>query len=74
MVRSSLHWLVPSFFYALFVNGVYYGADMELWLKHSSALTYANDTSSSLTSKTIEEVQFKLEEDAEQVLNSWHLK
>ena len=55
-------------------NGVYYGADMELWLKHSSALTYANDTSSSLTGKTIEEVQFKLEEDAEQVLNSWHLK
>ena len=28
---------------------VTYGADMELWLKHSSALTYADDTSSSVT-------------------------
>ena len=41
---------------------------MELWLKYSSALTYADDTSSSVTGKTIEEVQFKLEHYAEEVL------
>ena len=41
---------------------------MEQWLKHSSAFTYADDTSSSVTGKTIEEVKAKLEEDAEQVL------
>ena len=27
------------------IKFVIYGADMELWLKHSSALTYADDTS-----------------------------
>ena len=41
---------------------------MELWLKHSSALTYADDTSSRVKGKTIEEVIHKLEEDAENVL------
>ena len=30
---------------------VIYGADMELWLKHSSAFTYADDTSSSVKDK-----------------------
>ena len=47
---------------------VIYGADMELWLKHSSAFTYADDTSSSVTGKTLDEVKKKLEEDADQVL------
>ena len=41
---------------------------MELWLKHSSAFTYADDTSSSVTGKTLDEVKKKLEEDADQVL------
>ena len=36
---------------------VIYGADMEQWLKRSSAFTYADDTSSSVTGKTIEEVK-----------------
>ena len=47
---------------------VIYGADMEQWLKHSSAFTYADDTSSSVTGKTIAEVKRKLEEDAINVL------
>ena len=47
---------------------VIYGADMELWLMHSSALTYADDTSSSVKDKRIEEVVRKLEEDAINVL------
>ena len=41
---------------------------MELWLKHSSAFTNADDTSSSVTGKSTEEVIEKLEEDAIQVL------
>ena len=41
---------------------------MELWLKHSSALTYADDTSSTVSGKTLEEVKLKLKEDAEMVL------
>ena len=45
-----------------------YVADMQLWLKHSSALTYADDTSSSVKDKRIEEVVRKLEEDAINVL------
>ena len=48
---------------------VIYGADMELWLKHSSALTYADDTSSSVRAKLLSEVTQMLEEDAENVLN-----
>ena len=47
---------------------VVYGADMEQWLNHSSALTYADDTSSTVTGMTMNEVKFKLEEDAEMVL------
>ena len=41
---------------------------MEQWLNHSSALTYADDTSSTVTGMTMNEVKFKLEEDAEMVL------
>ena len=48
---------------------VIYGADMELWLKHSTALTYADDTSSSVRAKLLSEVTQMLEEDAENVLN-----
>ena len=48
---------------------VKYGADMELWLKHSFALTYADDTETSVTGKTIERVKEKLEEEAEKVLS-----
>ena len=47
---------------------VIYGADMELWLKHSNAFTYADDTSSSVTGKSIDEVKRKLEEDADRAL------
>ena len=36
--------------------------------KHPSALTYADDTSSTVTGKTLEEVKLKLKEDAEMVL------
>ena len=35
---------------------VIYGADMELWLKHSSGLTYADDTSTSVKGENLEEV------------------
>ena len=41
---------------------------MELWLKNSSAVTYADNPSSTVTGKTLEEVKQKLEEDAEMVL------
>jgi hypothetical protein len=43
---------------------VIYGAEMELWLKNSSALTYADDTSSSVTGNTMNEVKEKLETNA----------
>ena len=38
------------------------------WLKHSSGLTYADDTSTSVKCDTIDEVIWKLEEDADLVL------
>ena len=38
------------------------------WLRHSLALTYADDTSTSVKGKTIEEVLQKLEEDAGLIL------
>ena len=47
---------------------VIYGADMELWLKHSKAFTYADDTSSSVHDSHIDVVKAKLEEDAHNVL------
>ena len=45
-----------------------YGADLEKWLRHSVAHTYADDTKSGATGKNIEEVKQKLEEDASNVL------
>ena len=47
---------------------VIYGADLEKWLKHSVAHTYADDMKSGATGKTVEEVKEKLEEDASNVL------
>ena len=47
---------------------VIYGADLEEWLHHSVAHTYADDTKSSVTGKSIEEVKVKLETDAIEVL------
>lgn len=47
---------------------VIYGADIEAWLKHSTAHTYADDTKTSVTAKTMEEMKLKLEEDARRVL------
>jgi hypothetical protein len=41
---------------------------MEFWVKHLSTLTYADDTSSSVTGSTMNEVQEKLETDANWVL------
>ena len=62
------------------VGGLFYGSSMLLvlgffqqlnttWLRHSAVLTYADDTSTSVTGKTIEEVIQKLEEDAKRVLS-----
>ena len=42
--------------------------DLEDWLLHSSAFTYADDTTSSVTDKDIEIVKQKMEEDATQIL------
>ena len=47
---------------------VIYGADLEDWIAHCSAFTYADDTSTSSNGKTDEEVMKKLEEDADCVL------
>ena len=47
---------------------VIYGADLEEWLHHSAAHTYADDTKSSVTAKRMEEIKMKLEADAKQVL------
>ena len=41
---------------------------MELWLKYSSGLTYADDTSTTVTGENIEEVIMKLEHDADLIL------
>ena len=45
-----------------------YGADLEEWLQHSTAHTYADDTKSSVAAKRMEEIKMKLEADAKQVL------
>jgi hypothetical protein len=45
-----------------------YGADIEQWLNHSSAFKYADDTSSTVTGKMLEEIKSKLVEDAKMVL------
>ena len=47
---------------------VMYGADLEEWLNHSEAHTYADDTKSSVTGKSIGEIKAKLEADATEVL------
>ena len=47
---------------------VIYGSDLEDWIEHCTAFTYADDTSTSCCGKTDEEVIKKLEEDAECVL------
>jgi hypothetical protein len=47
---------------------VIYVADLEDWIAHCVAYTYADDTSTSCNGKTDEEVIKKLEEDAENVL------
>ena len=43
-------------------------SDLEDWLNHSSAFTYADDTSTSISDNDIKEVIRKMEEDASQVL------
>ena len=43
-------------------------ADLELWLSWSSAKTYADDTTTATTAKTIEEMIRRMEEDAANVL------
>ena len=35
---------------------------MAAWIRHSTVLAYADDTSTSVTGKTLEEVKQKLEE------------
>ena len=45
-----------------------YCADLEEWVKYSTMLNYADDTSSSCSGKTTEEVIEKLEEDARNIL------
>ena len=47
---------------------IIYGADLEEWTKHSSILTYADDTSTSCHGKSQEEVMVKLEEDSKNIL------
>ena len=43
-------------------------ADLEDWLSHSMATTYADDTTSIRSSKRLEELKIKMEEDANAVL------
>ena len=46
-----------------------YVSDLDAWLKWSSAITYADDTTTGISEKDLELVLRKLEEDAENVLN-----
>ena len=46
-----------------------YGSDLEMWLKHSKAFTFADDTQTNCKGKTKEEILRLLEEDSENVLN-----
>ena len=48
---------------------IIYVADLELWLKYSLAITYADDTSSSITAKQMAILIKQLEEDGQNVLN-----
>ena len=43
-------------------------ADLELWLKHSIAITYADDTSSTISAKLIAKLIKLLEEDGQNIL------
>ena len=43
-------------------------ADLEIWLKWSSAKTYADDTTTATTAKNIQEMMNRMEEDAANVL------
>ena len=45
-----------------------FGADLEDWTKNSTIFSYADDTSSSSSGKSEEEVKEKLEQDAEEIL------
>ena len=45
-----------------------FGADLEEWTKKSTIFSYADDTSSSCSGKSEQEVKEKLEEDAEEIL------
>ena len=46
-----------------------YGADMEEWVDHSTIFNYADDTSSSCVSKSLDRIQEKLESDADKMLD-----
>ena len=43
---------------------IIYVADINLWIKYSLIVTYADDTSSRVRAKTLEELKLMLEEDA----------
>jgi hypothetical protein len=45
-----------------------YTADMELWIKHSTLINFADDTTTYTKSKEAGEIKDRLEEDAKQVL------
>ena len=45
-----------------------FGADLEEWTKNSTIFSYADDTSSSSSGKSEEEVKEKLEQDVEEIL------
>ena len=45
-----------------------FGADLEEWTKKSTIFSYVDDTSSSCSGKSEQEVKEKLEEDAEEIL------
>ena len=47
---------------------IIFGADLEDWIKHSHAFTYADDTQTNCSGNTDKEVILKLEEDAIDVL------
>ena len=48
---------------------VVYVSDLDAWLKWSSAVTYADDTTTGISEKDLDVLLRKLEEDAENVLN-----
>ena len=48
---------------------IIYVADLDLWLKHSIIITYADDTSSSIKGKVLARLLQMMEEDAENIAN-----